>query len=164
MVPLNFLRNLWRTLEMPLINCEINLILTWSAKCVIACNSAEIQETTFAITDAKLYVPVASLSIDDNAKLLRQLKSSFKRTIKWNKYQSKVTIQAPNPYLDHLIDSSFQGVNRIFVLSFENDTVRTVHTKYYFPTVEIQDYNVMIDGQNLFDQPVKYDLTTYDNI
>ena len=92
------------------------------------------------------------------------LKSGFKRTINWNKYQSKVTIQASNPYLAYLIDSSFQGVNRFFVLLFENNTNRTLHTKYYLPTVEIKDYNVIIDGENFFDQPVKNDLITYDNI
>ena len=88
----------------------------------------------------------------------------FKRTIDWNKYQSKVSIQAPSPYLDHLIDPSFEGVNRLFVLSFENNTVRAVHTKYYLPTVEIKDYHVIIHAQNLFDQPVKNYLRTYSNI
>ena len=89
------------------------------------------------------------------------MKSDFKRTINWNKYQSKVTIQAPNPYLDYLIDPSFQGVNRLFVLSFENQDDVTVHTKYYLPTVEMKDYNVMINGQNFLDQLVKNDLRTY---
>ena len=81
-----------------------------------------------------------------------------------NKYQSNVSIQAPNPYLDFLTDSSFQVVNRLFVLSFENKDDRTVHAKYYLPTVEIKGYNIMIDGQNVFHQPVKNDLRTYDNI
>ena len=75
------------------------------------------------------------------------MKSRFNRTINWNKYQSKVTIQAPNPYLDYLTDKSFQGVKRLFVLSFENTIDRSVHAKYYLPTVEIKDYNVMIDGK-----------------
>ena len=70
----------------------------------------------------------------------------------------------PNPYLDYLTDRSFQGVNRLLVLSFKNTTDRTVHTKYYLPTVEIKDYNVMIDEQNFFDQTVKNNLRTYDNI
>ena len=65
-------------------------------------------------------------------------------------------MQMPNPYLDYLIGTSFQGVNRLSVLSFENHTGRTVHTKYYLPGLEIKDYNIMIDGQNVFDQPVKY--------
>ena len=88
----------------------------------------------------------------------------MKRTINWNKYQSKVSIEAPDSYLDFLVDPSFQWVNILFVLSFENKNDRTVHTKYYLPTVELKDYNVIIDGKNLFDQPVKNDLETYDNI
>ena len=98
---------------MPLINCKINLILTWSGKSVIASNTDANQTTTFTITYAKLYVPVLTLSTQDNAKPLQQLKLGF-RVINWNKYQSKVTMQVPNPYLDYLIDPSFQGVNRLF--------------------------------------------------
>ena len=97
------------------------------------------------LTDTKLYVPVVTLSTQDNGRLLLQLKSGFKCTISWNKYVSKVTIEAPNPYLDHFIDPSFQEVNRLLVLSFQNTTERTVHTKYYLPSVEIKDFNVMID-------------------
>ena len=80
-------------------------------------------------------------------KLLQQLKSGFKRTTNLNKYQSKVKISAQNPYLCFLIDPSFQEVNRLFVLSFGNTIDRIVHTKFYLPTVEIKDYNVMINGQ-----------------
>ena len=81
-VPLKYSSNFWRTLEIPLINCEVNLILTWSSTCVITnSTSAGI----FPITDTKLYIPVVTLSIQDNAKLLQQLKSGFKRTINWNK-------------------------------------------------------------------------------
>ena len=94
---------------MLLINCEINLILTWSEKCVLP---NDTKATTFAITYTKVYVPVVILLTQENAKLLRQLKSGFKRTINWNKYQSKVSIQAPSPYLDFLINPSFQGVNK----------------------------------------------------
>ena len=83
-VPLKYLSNFWRTLEMPLINCEVNLILTWSKDCVI---SSATGETKFKITETKLYVPVVTLSTEDNAKLLQQLKSGFKRTINWNKYK-----------------------------------------------------------------------------
>ena len=143
-VPLKYLSNFWRTLEMPLINCEVNLILTWSSTCVIT-NSTGAGR--FAITDTKLYVPVVTLSTQDNAKLLQQLKSGFKRTINWNKYQPKVSPERRNQYLDFLIDPSFQGVNRLFVLSFENEEDRKVHTGYYLPKVEIKDYNVMIDGK-----------------
>ena len=146
---------------MPLINCEINLILTWSKECVTPFNTAANQATTFAISDTKMYVPVVALSTQDNAKLLQQLKSGFKRTVNWNKYQSKVSIQVPNPCLDYLLDPSFQG---FFVLSFESTTNRTAHTKCYLPAVQIKDYNGMIDAQTFFDQPVKNDSRTYDNI
>ena len=82
--------------------------------------SNDTKRTTFAITDTKLFVPVVTLSTQDNAKLLQKLKSSFKRTINWNKYETKVSVQALNLYLDFLINSSFQGVNRLLVLSFKN--------------------------------------------
>ena len=103
MLPLKYLSIVWRTLEKLLNNCEINLILTWSASCVKS-NALMDQATTFAITDAKFYVPVVTLSTEDNAKLLQQLKSGFKRTVNWNKYEPKATTQnAPNQYFDFLI-------------------------------------------------------------
>ena len=122
MVPLKHLSNFWETLEMSLINCENNLILTWSANCFIIANLVDNQVPTFAIIDTKIYGLVVTLSTQDNAKLLQQLRSGFKRTIDWNKYQSEAAIQARNPYLDLLIDPSFQGENRLFVLSLENNT------------------------------------------
>ena len=78
MIPLKYLSSFWRTLEISLINCEINLILTWSEKCVL---SNDTKATTFVITDTNLFTPVVTLSTQDNAKLLQQLKSSFSRTI-----------------------------------------------------------------------------------
>ena len=108
MVPLKYLSNFWRTLEILCINCEINLILSCSANCVIS-NAAVNQATTFAITGTKLYVPVVTLSTDDNGKLSQQLKSGFKRTINWNKHQSKTTTQnVSNRHLDYLIDQVFR--------------------------------------------------------
>ena len=86
MVPLKYLSNYWRTLEMPLINCEVNLILTWSSTCVIVSTGNANQAATFAITDTKLYVPVVTLSTQEHTKFLQQLKSVFKRVINWNKY------------------------------------------------------------------------------
>ena len=104
MVPLKYLSNFLWTLEMLLINCEINLILTWSVNCVIS-SAAANHAATFALTDTKLHVPVAALLTQDNAKLLEQLKSGFKRTTNWNKYQSKTTIKnAPNQYLHYWIE------------------------------------------------------------
>ena len=85
MVPLKYLSNFWRTLGMSLINCEVNLILTWSSTCVIASVIVANQAATFAITDKKLYVPVVTLSTQENTKFPQQLKSGFKRVINWNK-------------------------------------------------------------------------------
>ena len=161
MVPLKYLSNFWRTLEMPLINCEVNLILTWSSTCVITdSNGAGI----FEITDTKLYVPVVTLSTQENAKLRQQLKSGFKRVINWNKYFSKPESFRRNPNLNYLHEPSFQGINRLFVLAFEGDTKRTSHSGYYLPNVEIKDYNIMINGEKFFDQPIKNNKVTYENI
>ena len=149
---------------MSLIICEINLDLNWSEKYVTVATNVAAQETTSSITDTKLYVPIVTLSTQDNEKLLEQLKSGFKRTINWNKYRPKVSTERPNQYLYFLIDPSFQGLNRLFVLSFENEAQRTSYKRYYLPTRDIKNYNVMIDGQNYFDQPVGNYLITYDNI
>ena len=155
MVPLKYLSNFWRTLEIRLINCEITLLLTWSASCVIASTDVANQNATFAITDTKLYVPVVTLSQQDNAKLLEQLQSGFKRVINWNEYLPKPELLAQNPNLNLLVEPSLQGVNTIFVLAFENDTQRTSSKGYYLPNVEIKNYNVMINRENFFDQPIK---------
>ena len=164
MVPLKYLSNIWRTLEMPLINCEVNLILTWSSTCVLIATNIQNQAATFAITDTKLYVPVVTLSTQNNTKFLQQLNSGFKRVINWNKYSSKPELLAQNPDRNDLAEPSFQGANRLFLLAFENDDNRTVDDGYYLPTVEIKDYNIMINGENFFDQPIKNRWITYDNI
>ena len=164
MVPLKYLSNFGRTLEMPLINCEVNLILTWSSTCVIVSTGDANQAATFTITDTKLYVPVVTLSTQENTKFLQQLKSGFKIVINWNKYLSKPELLAQNPNLSHLIEPSFQGVNRLFVLAFENDNHRSSTRRYNIPTVEIKDYNIMINGENFFDQPIKNNKVTYEDI
>ena len=161
MVPLKYLRSFCRTLEMHLINCEVNLIFTLSSTCVITNSNGA---GTFEITDTKLYVPVVTLSTQENTKLLQQLKSGFKRVIDWNKYLSKPELLAQNPDLNYLVEPSFQGVNRLFVLAFENDAQRTSHSGYYLPNVEIKDYNIMTNGENFFDQPIKNNKVTYKNI
>ena len=101
---------------MLLINCEINQTTTCLANCFIIADPVDSEVPTFAITDTKLYVPVVTLSTEDNAKLLQQFKSSYKSTINWNKYQSKVSIERWNQYLDYLIDQSFQGLRKLFLL------------------------------------------------
>ena len=160
-VPLKYLSNFWRTLEIPLINCELNLELTWSRGCVITNSTGEGK---LAITETKLYVPVVTLSTQGNAKLFQQLKSGFKIIINWNKYKSNVKTFAQNRYLNYLNNPSFQGVNRLSVLSFENENDRTSHLTYYLPKIEIKDYNVMIDGRYAFDQPINNMNNTYKNI
>ena len=132
-VPLKHLSNFWRHLDIPLINCEVELILTWFKNCVLIdkitrnanYNADPIvyeinnpEDATFQITDTKLYVPVVTLSKENNIKLLEKLKSGFKKTIKWNKYRSQMTIQKNNNNLNYLIDPTFTNVNRLFVLSF----------------------------------------------
>ena len=155
MVPLKYLSNFWRTLEMPLINCEVNLLLTWSENCVIVSTNVANQSVTFTTTKATLYVPVVTLSAKDNAKLLQQLKSGFKRIINWNKYLSKPEVLAQNPNLNHLVEPSFQGVNRIFVLAFEDDAQRGSKKKILFSKCGDKRYNFMTDGKNFFDQSVE---------
>ena len=113
MVPLKYLSNFWRTLKMSLISCEINIDLNWSKNYVIVPNNAN-QATRLSITDTKPYVSVVTLSTQNNAILLKQLKYGFKITIDWNKYQSKISTGKANQYLDYLIDPCFQMVNRLF--------------------------------------------------
>ena len=149
MVPLKYLSNIWRTLEMPLINCEVEVILNWSANCVLIYTDDENWVPTFTITETNLYIPVVTLATQDNEKLVPQLKSGFKRKISWNKYLAKPELLARNQKLKYLIEPRFQGVNRLFVLTFENDEQTTSNKRYYIPNVEIKDYNVMIDGKNI---------------
>ena len=162
-MPLKNLSNFWRILNIPLINCEVELILTWSKNCVLidmterdgeGDNPAIFAPTglEFKITDIKLYVPVVTLSKENDTKLLEQLK-----TIKWNKYRSQITIQPQNNNLNYLIDPTFTNANRLFVLSFQRIAGENITTKdhrdyfsnYYVPNVEIKDFNVLTDGKKL---------------
>ena len=105
-----------------------------------------------------------TLSTQDNVKLLQELKSGFKRIINWNKYLSKPESLAQKPNLNHLVERSFQGVNRLFILAFEDDPQKISNKRYYLPYVEIKDYNFMINGKFFFDQPVKNVKIKYENI
>ena len=171
-VPLKYLSNFWRSLNIPLINCEVELILTWFKNCVlidkltrdanygadpIVRKIDNPKNATFQITDTKLYVPVVTLSKENDKKLLEQLKSGFKRTVKWNKYRSQMVVQSSNNNLSYLIGPTFTEVNRLFVLPFERieeDNVKKDHrdsfSHYYVPNVEIKDFNVLIDGMSFF--------------
>ena len=140
-VPLKHLSNFWRHLDILLINCEVELILTWLKHCLLINKSAreanyganpvvyEInnpEDATFKITDVKLFVPVVTLSKENDIKLLEQLKTGFKRTIKWSKYRSQMSIQPQNNNLNYLIDPTFTNVNRLFVLSFPSIIIQIV--------------------------------------
>ena len=121
----------------------------------------------YQITDTKLCAPVVTLSKENDIKLLQQLKSGFKRTIKWNKYRSQMTVQPQNNNLNYLIDPTFTNVNRLLVLSFERDNAsdnRHSFSLYYLPNVEMKDFNVLIDGKSFFDLPVKNEGETYEKI
>ena len=109
----------------------------------------------FQITDTKLYVPVVTLSKENDIKLLEQLKSGFKRTIKWNKYRSQMTIQPQNNNLNNLVDPTFTNVNRLFVLSFAKTNAGDDRGSYYVPNVEIKDFSALTDGKSFFDLSVK---------
>ena len=100
------------------------------------------ESAAFKIKDCKLYVPVVNLSAEYDNKLLEQLKTGFKRTIKWNKYRSEMSNQTKNNNLNNLIDPTFTNVNKLFVLTLNEDD-RTSFSKYYVPNVEIKDFNVM---------------------
>ena len=161
---------------MPLINCEVFLTWTWSENCVLTDTTAEAARNanpnadppvqareridaptsaTFQITGTRLYVPVVTLSTENDKKLLEQLRTGFKRTIKWNKYRSEMTNQTKNNNLNDLINPTFANVNWLFVFSFENENKRTSFSNYYVPNGQIKDLNVLIDGKNLFDMPIK---------
>ena len=106
------------------------------------------KNATFKIIDTTLYVPVVILSTENDNRLLEQLKTGFKRTIKWNKYRSEMTNQTKNNNLNYLIDPTFTKVNRLFVLSFENENDRASFSNYYVPNVQIKDFNVLINEKS----------------
>ena len=132
--------------------------------CVIVAPNIAAQTTTFSITDTKISVTVEPLSTQDSAKLFKQLKSCFIRTIDWNKYQTKVSTERINQYLDFLFDPSFQGINRIFVLPLEKEEHRTIYKRYYLRTKEIENYNVTTDEQNFFSEPIRINLITFEKL
>ena len=176
-VPLKYLSNFWRSLEIPLINCKIHLELNWTKDCVMS----TIADTTFKITNTKLYVPIVTLSSKDNVKVVKLSEEGFKRPVYWNEHQTKIESRNldNNDLTRFPLDASFQGVRRLFVLAFNNTTVnvpnnpinntnnrvlRNSHTKYFLPRVNITNYNVLIDGRNFYDQPINDLVKQYDEI
>ena len=155
-VPLKHLSNFWRTLYMPLFNFEVSLALTWSKDCVLA-----DVITTAAGTQG---IPLAITSTQDDNELFAKLTAGFTRTIKWNKYRSEMTNQVKTNKLNYSIDPKFSKVNRLFVLSFKNEGDRESFSKYYTPSVEIKNYNVVIECNNFFDFPMKSKEEIYEKI
>ena len=122
----------------------------------------------FQIKDTKLYVLVVTLSKENDIKDLEKLKFGFKKNIKGNKYKSQMTIQNNNNNLNYLIDPTFTNANRLFVLSFERieeNNVKKDHrdsfSHYYVLKVQIKDFNVLINGKDFFDLPVKNEEEAY---
>ena len=176
-IPLKYLGNFWRALNIPLISCEVSLELKWDKNCVIT--SLEQRQVdagppivrdnaptgaTLPINDCKLYVPAVTLSKDDDTKLLTNLKSGFKREIIWNKYRSQITTEAVTNNLNILIDPSFTNVNRLFVLAYQNADDRQSFSQFYLPRVMVKDYNVITDKLVFFDLPIKTEEGAYEKI
>ena len=169
---------------MPLVNCKIDLELTWHIDCMISsANTAVGQVVSFMITNTTLYVPVVTLSTKDNTNLAKHLNEGFKRTIYWNQCVSKPFPETPHKKTGitrFALDAAFQGVNRLFVLAFEdtradeaadapasqnlvaNRVIRESYRKYFVPRVDITSYNVLIDGRNFYDQPINDSIRKYD--
>ena len=175
-IPLKYLGNFWRALNIPLISCEVFLELNWNKNCIITsleqrqidAGPPAVNRTTtgatLAINDCKLYVPAVTLSKDDEIKLLTNLKSGFTREIIWNKYRSQMTTEAINN-LNILIDGTFTNVNRLFVLAYgqvNND--RQSFSRFYLPNVMVKDYNVIIDKLAFFYLPIKTEDEAYEKI
>ena len=180
-VPLNYLSNFFRSLETPLINSKIHLELNWNNNCVMygADAGGNDNKATFKITSTNLYVPIALQSTKDNVNLTKQLNEGFKTSVYWNEYKPKVeTKDLDNDSTTRFhLHTSFQGVNRLIVLDFNNTTQnvagnpinntanrvqRDSHRKYFLPRVDITNDNVLIDGSNFHDQPISDRIRKYD--
>ena len=151
--PLKYLSNFWRSLQMPQINCKVELILKWDENCILL---SEDGNSVFAVTDTKLYFLIVTLSAEDNVKLSKLLGEGFKRPIYWNQYKviPNKTYDA-NGYIRELLDSSYQGIKRLFVLAYGNTNGITPnsHKRYFLPRIKIKYYNIEINGRNFYDQP-----------
>ena len=176
-IPLKYLGNFWKALNIPLISCEVSLELKWNKNCVIT--SLEERQVdagppvvrdnsptgaTLVINYCKLYIPVVTLSKDNEIKLLTNLKSGFKREIIWNKYRSQMNTEAINNNLNILIDPTFTNVNRFFVLAYQNVDDRQSYGEFYLLKVMVKDYNVIVDKLAFFDLPIKTEEEAYEKI
>ena len=162
-VPLKYLSNLFRSLEMPLINCKIKLNLTWKKECVL---STDANNAVFIINDTKMYVPVVTLSKEDTKDFIEQQNKGFQRFIYWNEYKTKEINETADANVFKYInlDPSFQGVNRLFVTAYnrvDGQPNRDVQRQYYLPRIDLNKYNVIIDGRNFYDNPIESDIEKY---
>ena len=148
---------------MPLINCKIEFSLKWYEECILSSTGTA---ATFTITDAKLYVSIVALRIEDNTKLSKLLNEGLKRAIHWNKY-NVIFKKNNNKYIRERIDVSFQGVNKLFLLPYasgNNITDENSYRRYFLPRIKITNYNIEIDGRNFYDQPVNDSIKQYDEV
>ena len=162
-VPLKYLSNFFRSLEMSLINCKIKLNLTWKKECVL---SNQACHAVFIINDTNLYVQVVTLSKEDNKDFIEQQNKGFQRSIYWNEYKTKEKIENADANAIKYIslDPSFQGVNRLFIMTYNtlaNQPTRNGQRKYYLPRIDLEKYNVIIDGRNFYDNPIENDAEKY---
>ena len=162
-VPLKYLSNFFRSLEMHLINCKIKLNLTWKKKCVL---STDARDAVFIINNTKMYVPVVTLSKEDHKDFIEQQNKGFQRSIYWNEYKTKeINENADANVFKYInLDPSFQGVNRVFVMAYNranNQPTRNGQQKYYLPRTDLNKYNVIIDERNFYDNPIESDIEKY---
>ena len=162
-IPLKYLSNFFRSLEMPLINCKINLNLTWKKECVL---STDAGNAVFIINDTKMYVPVVTLSKEDNKDFIEQQNKGFQRSTYWNEYKTKeINENADANVFKYInLDPSFQGVNRLFVKAYnrvDGQPNRDDQRKYYLRRIDLNKCNVIIDGRNFYDNPIESDIEKY---
>ena len=149
---------------MPLINCKVKLNLTWKKECVLSTNAGN---AVFITNDTKLYVPVVTLSKEDNKDFIEKQNKGFQRSIYWNEYKTKEKDEDGNANATKYInlDPSFQGVNRLFHMAYssedDNQVTRNGQRKYYLPRIDLKKYNVIIDGRNFYDNPIESYIEKY---
>ena len=148
---------------MPLINCKIKLNLTWKKECVLSTDGGNV---VFIINDTKMYVPVVTLSKEDNKDFIEQQNKGFQRSIYWNEYKTKEKKENANAnnFKYIALDPSFQGVNRLLVMAYnrvDGQPTRNGRQKYYLPRIDLNKYNVVIDGRNSYDNEIESDIEKY---
>ena len=173
-LPLKYLSNFWRSLEMPLINCKGELRLRWTKHCVLSAagtdnanGNNDDNDIIFIISDKKLYVPVVTLSARDNQRLSKLLGKAFERSVYWNESKTKSGNKNTTNEYRYFLESNFVGINRLFVLVYTNEAINAKRFnawKYYLPKDIIKNYNAIINGKNFYGQPIDSDIKRYEEI